>query len=102
KPVPEGHHEKRGFFGWFDRSFARLTARYEGWVAAILRRTVRALLAFALVLGAVAWLFVRLPGAFLPEEDQGYWISSVQLPSDATAERTNEVLRAYEAFEAER
>ncbi|WP_410966948.1 efflux RND transporter permease subunit, partial [Salmonella sp. SAL04277] len=71
RPIDAGHHEKRGFFGWFNRAFLRLTGRYRNAVAGILARPVRWMLVYALVIGVVALLFVRLPQAFLPEEDQG-------------------------------
>ncbi|MFY0049684.1 efflux RND transporter permease subunit, partial [Acinetobacter baumannii] len=71
KPIPAGHHEKRGFFGWFNRAFARLTTRYTARVAGVLARPVRFGLAYALVIGVAALLFARLPSSFLPDEDQG-------------------------------
>ena len=98
KPLDEHHAERGGFFGWFNRTFAKITDRYDVVVGAALRRWIRALFAFGAVLLATAFLFVRLPGSFLPEEDQGFWISSAQLPSDATAERTGEVLTQYQQY----
>ncbi len=99
KPVEAGHHhEKRGFFGWFNRGFAGTAKRYEGWVARLLGRTGRAMLVFAVVIGVVGLLFVRMPNSFLPNEDQGYVIANFQLPPGATLERTNQVMRAAEDF----
>ncbi|HYG24389.1 MAG TPA: efflux RND transporter permease subunit [Verrucomicrobiae bacterium] len=99
KPVDKGHkHGKTGFFGWFNRGFARATKRYEGWVAKILRKSVVAMIAFAVILGAVALLYARLPSAFLPAEDQGYFITNIQLPVGATQERTDAVLRQVEEY----
>ncbi len=99
KPVEAGHHhEKRGFFGWFNRKFARTAKGYEGWVGKLIRGSGRALLAFVLVIGLVALLFTRMPNSFLPNEDQGYVIANVQLPPGATLERTSEVMRTAEAF----
>jgi multidrug efflux pump len=99
KPVEAGHHhEKTGFFGWFNRGFARTARRYEGLVARILRHTGRALIVFACVIGVVVLLFARMPSSFLPNEDQGYIIANIQLPPGATAERTSKVLTAMEQF----
>ena len=99
KPVEAGHHhEKKGFFGWFNRRFARTAKGYEGWVGKLIRGSGRALVAFVLVIGLVVLLFNRLPNSFLPNEDQGYVIANIQLPPGATLERTNEVMRTAENF----
>ncbi|VXC67861.1 efflux RND transporter permease subunit [Massilia sp. 9I] len=99
KPVEAGHHhEKRGFFGWFNRRFAKTAKGYEGWVGKLIRGSGRALVGFVLVCGLVALLFTRMPNSFLPNEDQGYVIANIQLPPGATLERTNEVMRTAEAF----
>ncbi|MCZ7153629.1 efflux RND transporter permease subunit, partial [Salmonella enterica] len=89
KPVEAGHHhEKKGFFGWFNRTFARAATGYQSMVAKILGRTGRYLILYGLIVAAVVLLFQRLPSSFLPDEDQGYTITVVQLPNGATQERT--------------
>ncbi|WP_426176512.1 efflux RND transporter permease subunit [Massilia sp. TWR1-2-2] len=99
KPVEKGHgHAKTGFFGWFNRGFTRTAKNYEGFVAATLGRTGRALLSFVLVIGVVALMFIRMPSSFLPNEDQGYIIANIQLPAGATTQRTSRVLADAEAF----
>ncbi|MFC5461716.1 efflux RND transporter permease subunit [Massilia niabensis] len=99
KPVEAGHHhEKKGFFGWFNRRFSRTAKGYESWVGKLARYAGRALVAFVLVCGLVTLLFTRMPNSFLPNEDQGYVIANIQLPPGATLERTNEVMRTAEAF----
>ena len=99
KPVEAGHkYEKGGFFGWFNRGFKATTHGYEGWVAGMLSRTGRFLLLFALIVGAVAVLFTRLPNSFLPNEDQGYILTNVQLPPGATQLRTLAVMQQVEGF----
>jgi multidrug efflux pump len=99
KPMEAGHHlEKRGFFGRFNRGFARTAKGYEGFVARILRRVGRALVVYAAVLATVAVLFMRLPTSFLPSEDQGYMLVNVQLPPGATIERTTRVMEQVENF----
>ncbi|WPG37233.1 efflux RND transporter permease subunit [Variovorax sp. EBFNA2] len=99
KPVEAGHHhEKRGFFGWFNRGFSRTAKGYEGVVARILRRAARYLVIYAAIIGAVAYFYTHLPSSFLPEEDQGNIIVNVQLPPGATQERSLSVMQQVEGF----
>jgi len=99
KPVEAGHHhEKRGFFGWFNRGFSRTAKGYEGWVARILRRAGRFMVVWLAIVAAVALLLARLPASFLPAEDQGYMIVNVQLPPGATVNRTVGVMEQVENF----
>ncbi|HJV01576.1 MAG TPA: efflux RND transporter permease subunit [Burkholderiaceae bacterium] len=99
QPVEAGHHhEKRGFFGWFNRRFAVTASGYQGVIAKILTRTGRYLVIFALILGVVGWLYARLPSSFLPNEDQGYLITNVQLPAGASTSRTAAVLAKVDAY----
>ncbi len=94
KPIPKGHkHEKRGFFGWFNRTFARTTTRYQSSVERILKHTWISMIAFVVIVLLVGFFYVRLPSSFLPAEDQGYFITNIQLPVGATQERTDEVLK---------
>jgi len=99
KPVVAGHkHEKRGFFGWFNRGFKATTHGYESWVAKMLARTWRYMLVFAAIVAVVAVMFMRLPSSFLPNEDQGFLIANAQLPPGATRERTLAVMQEVEAY----
>ncbi len=99
KPVEAGHHHaKGGLFGWFNRGFASTASHYQGWVAKILTRTGRFLLIFVALLGIVAWLYVRLPSSFLPNEDQGYIIANVQLPPGASRNRAEAVLAEVDQY----
>ena len=88
----------RGFFGWFNRFFDRTTQGYQSWVALALAKTGRYLVLYAVIIGATGWLFMHLPGSFLPDEDQGYFINMVQLPPGASQERTIEVLSQVEQY----
>ncbi|MGE5028181.1 MAG: efflux RND transporter permease subunit [Betaproteobacteria bacterium] len=88
----------KGFFGWFNRMFTRTTRAYEFGVAYALKRTGRFLLLYLVIIAGTGWLFLHLPGSFLPEEDQGYFINMVQLPPGASQERTIEVLSQVEQY----
>ncbi|HEX8027399.1 MAG TPA: efflux RND transporter permease subunit, partial [Vicinamibacterales bacterium] len=97
KPVVQGHRAThRGFFGWFNRSFDRGSDRYHGAVQGILSRTRRYMLAFAAMVVVMVVLFMRLPTAFLPEEDQGVLFAQVLTPVGATQQRTLAVLKQVE------
>src|SRR6218665_3794415 len=99
KPVEAGHqHEKKGFFGWFNRGFARTAKGYEGIVARILKKAGRYLIIYVAIIGAVAWIYRGLPPSFLPGEDQGSIVVNVQLPPGATQERTRAVMQEVEGF----
>ncbi len=87
-----------GFLGWFNRLFERTTKNYVGSVSKITKKTTRYLLVYAAIFAAMGWMFTQLPGSFLPEEDQGYFINVIQLPPGATQERTLEVLDQVETY----
>ncbi|MCM3016201.1 efflux RND transporter permease subunit, partial [Bacillus subtilis] len=76
KPLAPGHHEKRGFFGWFNRWFAKRNAGYSSSLARVVARPARYMLLYGAIAGVVALLYVTLPSSFLPDEDQGYFIVS--------------------------
>jgi multidrug efflux pump len=99
KPVEAGHHhEKRGFFGWFNRGFSRTAKGYESVVARILKRAARYLVIYVAIIAAVAVVYMRLPTSFLPGEDQGNILVNVQLPPGATQERTLSVMKQVEGY----
>ncbi|WP_398498320.1 efflux RND transporter permease subunit, partial [Variovorax sp.] len=99
KPVEAGHHiEKGGFFGRFNRGFARTAKGYEGWVAKFIRRAGRMAVVYAAVIGADVLVFQKLPTSFVPNEDQGNILVNVQLPPGATQQRTLEVMKQTEAY----
>ncbi|MYN12219.1 efflux RND transporter permease subunit [Pusillimonas sp. TS35] len=99
KPIPKGHHaSKKGFFGWFNRMFDGTTNRYERGVGSIVRRGGRMMVIFLVLVIVMGWLYFRLPSSFLPEEDQGYVIANIELPSGATANRTLDVIEQVEAY----
>src|SRR5438128_2769285 len=92
KPIAKGHkHQKRGFFGWFNRTFAQSTVKYQSSVGRILKHSLTSMLLYVVIILLVGLFYTRLPSSFLPAEDQGYFITNIQLPAGATQERTDEV-----------
>ncbi len=82
----------RPFFLWFDRVFYRLRDGYQRTVGHILRVKLAYLVVFLLIVGAMIYLFRRMPTAYLPDEDQGVLLALVQLPVGSTTEQTRGVL----------
>jgi multidrug efflux pump len=78
-------------FRAFERGFERLRERYAALVGRLVRRPGPLLAGFALLLGATFLLFQRVPTGFIPEQDKGYLILSIQLPDGASLERTDAV-----------
>ncbi|HEY3596019.1 MAG TPA: multidrug efflux RND transporter permease subunit [Paraburkholderia sp.] len=83
-----GHHEKRGFFRWFDDQFARMTAGYTRAVRLVIKRSAVGLLVFAGMVGLAVLMMRSVPTAFLPPEDQGYLLGAVIMPDSASLDRT--------------
>ncbi|TBW56508.1 efflux RND transporter permease subunit [Marinobacter halodurans] len=96
KPHKGDHHTKGGFFGWFNRSFEKASGRYQGRVEKIVGRRGRYVLLYGVIVGVLAFSFMRLPSAFLPDEDQGILLAQVQLPVGSTQQQTVDVLKKME------
>ena len=93
KPVAKGHGlDSKGFFGWFNRTYERGAGQYQGVVGFLLKRRVRGLIGYAVLLVALAGLFSRLPTGFLPQEDQGLMYVQAILPPGSTMEQTKQVV----------
>ncbi len=99
RPVAKGHETAeagirflRPFFLWFDHMFVRLRGRYQAAVGHMLGARLRYLAVFVLIVAAMGFLFVRMPTAYLPDEDQGVLLTLVQLPPGSTMEQTEAVM----------
>jgi HAE1 family hydrophobic/amphiphilic exporter-1/multidrug efflux pump len=93
KPVEKGHGlAKRGFFGWFNRNYDRGAGEYNKVVAFLLKRRVRGMIGYGVLVVALGVLFTRVPTGFLPQEDQGLMYAQVILPPGATLEMTRKVV----------
>jgi multidrug efflux pump len=101
KPVAP-HHERKGFFAWFNRGFDRLTERYTAWVGWLVKRVGRVMLVYGALVGALVLGYGALPTAFVPDEDQGTFMTSFTLPADATAERTKALVELFDHHAATR
>ncbi|MCQ4260313.1 multidrug efflux RND transporter permease subunit [Stutzerimonas stutzeri] len=103
KPRPE--EEKPGLgqrvFGPFNRWMDRTTNHYHQAVGGMLARPLWFLLAFVGLLLLTAFLYMRMPSAFLPDEDQGSLMTVIQAPPGATVERTEEAIEQVKAFYAD-
>ncbi|MDD2846770.1 MAG: efflux RND transporter permease subunit, partial [Rhodoferax sp.] len=86
------------FFVWFNRNFERNSARYQGLVGQLLRRSTRLLVVFLLICGGTAFLFSKLPTSFLPVEDQGYMQIQISLPPGGTDARLQAVMKEVQAY----
>lgn len=99
KPIPQGQsHEKRGFFGWFNRTFQKGVNRYERGVKGVLRRKAPYLLVYLAIVGGMIFLFGKLPSSFLPDEDQGVMFAQVLGPAGSTMERTQKTVDEMSAY----
>jgi multidrug efflux pump len=89
---PNHHAGKNAFYNWFDRSFECLTGSYLGHVGKAVRRAPRWMMVFALMVVLAGFLYTKLPTGFVPDEDQGFVLALINLPSGATLQRTNRVM----------
>jgi multidrug efflux pump len=108
KPVTSGHGDAgeggwfKGLFGWFNRGLDTIRGRYAGTLGWSLQRTGRLMLIYAALLVGLGWAFVRLPGGFLPVDDQGFITTDVQTPSDSSYARTEAAVEKVEKYLAQR
>ncbi|HEY7900070.1 MAG TPA: efflux RND transporter permease subunit, partial [Caulobacteraceae bacterium] len=99
KPVAKDEFlHRRGFFGWFNRSFATAVRRYEATAGRVIGRPLPALILYGVLVALMAGLFIALPTAFLPEEDQGFIITSFSLPPGAIQSRAVAVALKVEHY----
>lgn len=95
---PTAHGEKKGFAGWFNRNFDRMTRGYLGGVRRLLKARIVALLLFIIFTVTAVFFFMRVPGGFLPDEDQGLIFGQVTMPPGATKAQTTEVNHRVAAY----
>jgi HAE1 family hydrophobic/amphiphilic exporter-1 len=105
KPLAAGHGAAensvfflRPFFKWFDRTFFRLRDVYVRLVAHSLSRKLRYLVIFLLIVAAMGVLYLRMPTAYLPDEDQGVLLAQVIMPTGSTLEQTGKVTKEIQRY----
>jgi len=102
KPVAPGHgHARGGFFGWFNRALDGMTRRYGGATQWMIARSARFLLIYVALVGALGYALWRLPSGFVPVDDQGFFMVDLLAPSDASFNRTLDVVKVVEKQLAE-
>jgi multidrug efflux pump len=103
KPVTAGHgHARKGMFGAFNRALDGTRERYSRVVGRSLTRAGRLMLIYAALLVGLSVAFVRLPGGFLPVDDQGFITTDVQTPADSSYARTESAIEKVENYLAKR
>ncbi|MEX0614983.1 MAG: efflux RND transporter permease subunit, partial [Methylophaga sp.] len=90
--------KKKGFFGWFNRSFERTSRGTQSAVGYLIARSGRTMLVYALIVCGLGYLFTQLPTSFFPDEDQGILFSEMQLPVNASKQRSIEVMNRIEDY----
>jgi len=104
KPVPEGHEAEnavfflRPFFRWFNRGFFRLRRLYVKLVRQTFSKTLRYIVVYLLIMASLGFLFVRMPTAYLPDEDQGMLFAQVMLPTGSTMEQTQKMIEEVRRY----
>jgi len=104
KPVVSGHEADnairflRPFFRWFNHIFFRLRRLYVRLVEDSISRKSLYLIVFLVVVAAMGFLYLRMPTAYLPDEDQGILLAQVIMPSGSTLEQTGEVTKQIETY----
>jgi len=101
KPVTKGHGVAEsgwfsGFFRWFNKWFDRGTNGYQSFVGRMLANTGRYLVIYGAIIAVMVVMFLRMPTAFLPDEDQGFIVCQIQLPSGAGQDRTEKIIEQVE------
>ena len=98
KQHSEDHDKNKGFFGWFNRTFNKGRDRYQKTTNHMAKRFKRYFVVYGLLVGGMVFIFSQLPGAFLPDEDQGRMMVLVSTPPGATAGRTLESIKQVEDY----
>ncbi|MEY4708336.1 MAG: hypothetical protein RJB58_2059 [Pseudomonadota bacterium] len=98
KPAAGEHKPQMRFFLWFNRNFEAFRAWYQKRTAWFLHNTWKVMAAFLVVVGIMTFQFMRLPTGFLPDEDQGFVITQITLPTGAVQERTMAVAKEVSKF----
>jgi len=97
-PKGEAEHTDKGLLGLFNKLFNKSRGAYQHTANFIAKRFVRFFLIYLLLVGGLVMIFSKLPGSFLPNEDQGLMYMLIAAPPGATAERTLETAKKVEDY----
>lgn len=95
---PQSNNIFARFFRWFNNGFDKISVKYQNGVNRLTHAKLFAGLVYGVVIAVMGWLFVNLPSSFLPDEDQGVVMTLVQLPPNATLERTGKTIDQMTGF----
>lgn len=96
KPKKKSTGWLQRFFDAFNRQFDKFTLGYTGVAAIVARKSIRSIIIMGIILVVTGLLGKNIPGGFVPEEDEGYFLANIQLPDAASTERTDEVAKKIE------
>ncbi|WP_042336951.1 efflux RND transporter permease subunit [Paraburkholderia ferrariae] len=89
---PDHHGDSHFVFRWFNKGFNRISNTYFGQVGRAVRHAPRWMMLFVLLAALAGFLYARMPTSFVPDEDQGFMLALVNLPSGSTLERNSNVM----------
>jgi HAE1 family hydrophobic/amphiphilic exporter-1 len=101
KPMSERKGLLAKFFNGFNKIFDKVTGKYVGIAGYLSRKAIRVIIILVVVIAGAGLLGGRLPGGFVPDEDQGYFIMNVNLPASSSLQRTDEVCKQVEKILSE-
>lgn len=96
KPLDQQKGILPKFYRGFNKVFDNVTVKYLGGAGFFAKKTIRVFVLFAIVLGFAAFLGIKVPAGFIPEEDQGYFLVNITCPPASSLQRTEEVAKIAE------
>ncbi|WP_303341713.1 efflux RND transporter permease subunit, partial [uncultured Duncaniella sp.] len=88
----EDNNPRFFLYRWFNKGYGWSLSRYVRWVGSLLKRPVVAICLYFVICAVAFWGFVKWPSSYIPEEDQGYFMTSIQLPNGASLDRTDRIV----------
>ena len=98
RPQKGDHKKKRGFFGLFNYAFEKTSNAYGNGVAGVVKHPWSSMFVYVGIIAIMGFLFIRIPSAFLPNEDQGFMFVQATLPAGSTQEQTMAVIKEIERY----
>jgi len=95
---PHKEENSKGFISWFGNLFETFTLRYKNSLSSILKNPIKWMVFYSVIIGALAYVFIKLPTSFLPKEDQGSLMVQYTLPEGAVTSRTVEVAQTIKDY----